>query len=74
MVEGGSQVITSFIEAQLADQLIVTVAPRMVGGLTVLNGAAVNTGHPLQLSSVSYQTSGPDLIIWGQPYWNELEP
>jgi len=74
MVEGGGQVITSFIEAQLVDQLIVTVAPRMVGGLPVLNGATLNTGHPLQLDSVSYQTSGPDLIIWGQPYWNELEP
>ena len=74
MVEGGSQVITSFIEAQLVDQLIVTVAPRMVGGLPFLNGTMIGTGHPLQLSSVSYQTSGPDLIIWGQPYWRELEP
>ena len=72
MVEGGSQVITSFIEAQLVDQLIVTVAPRMVGGLPVLNGSIVGPGPLLQLSSVSYQRSGPDLIIWGKPYWNEL--
>jgi len=33
MVEGGSQVITAFLKAQLADALVLTIAPTLVGGL-----------------------------------------
>ncbi len=69
MVEGGSRVITSFIEARLADQLIVTIAPRLVGGLPVLDRPVVGNGSLLGLKSVSYQSCGPDIILWAQPQW-----
>jgi riboflavin-specific deaminase-like protein len=44
MVEGGSQVITSFLESRLVDQLIITISPRLVGGLPVL-GRSLSMGR-----------------------------
>ena len=69
MVEGGSQVITSFIEARLVDQFIITIAPRLVGGLPVLERPAAVNGSLLGLHAVSYQSCGPDIILWAQPRW-----
>jgi len=69
MVEGGARVITSFVKAQLVDQFIITIAPRMVGGLPVFEQGAFPE-PPLQaFSSVAYQQLGVDLIIWGTPAW-----
>ena len=73
MVEGGSQVITSFIEARLVDQMIITIAPRLVGGLPVLNGSLAGNGSFLHLDQVSYQSCGQDIVLWGQPQWQKLE-
>jgi len=73
MVEGGSQVITSFIEAHLVDQMIITIAPRLVGGLPILNGSLLHNGSFLDLNPVSYQCCGQDIILWGQLKWHELE-
>ena len=33
MVEGGAQIITSFLSERLVDHLILTIAPTLVGGL-----------------------------------------
>jgi riboflavin-specific deaminase-like protein len=71
MVEGGGQVISSFIEARLVDQMIITIAPRLVGGLPALDRPAVNNGSLLRLNPVSYQPCGPDLILWAQPQWED---
>jgi len=71
MVEGGSQVITSFLEARLVDQLIITIAPHLVGGLPVLNRPVADNGSLLHLTKVSYQSCGPDIILWAQPRWRE---
>ncbi len=71
MVEGGSQVITSFIEARLVDQVIITIAPRLVGGLPVLNRQVVARDSPLHFNPASYQSCGSDIILWGKPQWQE---
>ena len=71
MVEGGGQVISSFIEARLADQMIITIAPRLVGGLPVLNRPTAGNGSLLHLDSITYQCCGPDIILWGKPRWRE---
>ncbi len=71
MVEGGSQVITSFIEARMVDQMIITIAPRLVGGLPLLNRPIVRNGSLLHLQNVSYHPCGEDVLVWGQPYWQE---
>ena len=72
MVEGGSQVITSFLKARLVDQMIITIAPRLVGGLSVLDRPAAGNGSLLYLDPVSYQPCGPDIILWAQPRWRDL--
>ncbi len=71
MVEGGSQVISSFIEARLVDKLIITITPCLVGGLPVLDQPLAENGRLLPLNHLSYQSSGPDLILWAQPLWPE---
>ena len=71
MVEGGAQVITSFLAQGLADQVILTIAPRFTGGLHV--GAsypgAQNKGQGPELprlKEVQYHYLGDDLIVWGR--------
>ncbi len=71
MVEGGSQVISSFIEARLVDQMIITIAPHLVGGLAVLARPTGAPGSLLRLQAISYQACGPDIILWAQPRWQE---
>ncbi|MBW2429349.1 MAG: RibD family protein [Deltaproteobacteria bacterium] len=69
MVEGGAQVITSFINARLVDQFIVTVSPRFVGGLSVINSHGLRSETNLELTEVDYRHMGDDLIIWARPKW-----
>jgi len=71
MVEGGAQVITSFISAQLVDQVIVTVAPVLVGGLRVLDSfLQFSLGNFPRLTGVSFHQVGKDLVLWGNPDWS----
>ena len=69
MVEGGAKVITSFINARLVDQFIVTVSPKFVGGLSVINSNGLRSKSNLELTEVDYRHMGPDLIIWARPKW-----
>jgi GTP cyclohydrolase II len=73
MVEGGAQVITSFISSQLVDQVIVTVAPVLVGGLRVLDSSLhLPLGNFPRLTQVSFHQVGEDLVLWGTPDWPSL--
>ncbi len=69
MVEGGAKVITSFVHSRLIDQFIITVSPRLVGGLQVIDSNGLNLNTNLALDQVSYQQLGNDLIIWTRPDW-----
>jgi 3,4-dihydroxy 2-butanone 4-phosphate synthase/GTP cyclohydrolase II len=70
MVEGGAQVISSFITSRLVDQVIVTVAPVLVGGLRVLDSSlSLPLGHFPRLTQVSFHQVGKDLVLWGNPDW-----
>ena len=70
MVEGGAQVITSFISSQLVDQVIVTVAPVLVGGLRVLDSPLHLPFETFpRLTQVSFYQVGEDLVLWGNPDW-----
>lgn len=79
MVEGGARVITSFMRRRLVDHLAVTVAPILVGGLQVLRGLpfegeeAADAGVSAfpRLSNVRYRWLGSDLVIQGDPVWEE---
>ena len=73
MVEGGARVITSFLVQQLVDQLIVTVSPRLLGGLNVVEnlGQRLN-GHGLpHLNNPHYQWLGQDMVLSGEVGWEK---
>jgi GTP cyclohydrolase II len=74
MVEGGAQVITSFLSSRLVDQVIITIAPVLVGGLRVLDSSPLTPERPLpRLAQVSFHQLGEDLVIWGRPEWTGRE-
>lgn len=63
MVEGGRAVITSFINGNHVDKVIITVAPIFVGGISVLSKEIKeNFGFPHLKNVIQYKL-GTDLII-----------
>jgi GTP cyclohydrolase II len=71
MVEGGAQIITSFLASRLVDQVVLTIAPLLVGGLRVVD----HLGHSSlrrfpRLRHLSYQQLGEDLVLRGEPDWD----
>ncbi|WP_026600903.1 RibD family protein [Methylomonas sp. 11b] len=72
MVEGGSQVITAFLKAQLADALVLTIAPTLVGGYKgVGNLDLVCKSQLPQIRPLHSQMLGEDLIMWGNLHYRE---
>jgi riboflavin-specific deaminase-like protein len=75
MVEGGAGVIGAFIRQGLADLLVATVAPYLVGGLNLMGQAAFPLHNPTRkleiLSSAQY---GPDLVVWAKPAGGSSTP
>jgi 3,4-dihydroxy 2-butanone 4-phosphate synthase/GTP cyclohydrolase II len=67
MVEGGAAVLSAFVAAHLANYAVVTLAPRLVGGLHAFTHS-VNGAAP-HLAQVAYTQAGDDLIVWGEPQW-----
>jgi GTP cyclohydrolase II len=72
MVEGGSGIIRSFLNQRLIDQLVITVSPRLIGGLRVLDGSLQASEAYPQIGNVHYQRLGDDLVLWGRPIWDAL--
>lgn len=63
MVEGGRAIITSFLNENHVDKVIITVAPIFVGGVSVLSKEIKeNLGFP-QLKNVLQYKLGRDIII-----------
>lgn len=60
MVEGGAQVIASFLRERLVDRLVLTVSPRMMDGVRAV-GAMGEAG--VELNNVCYRQLGSDLIV-----------
>jgi diaminohydroxyphosphoribosylaminopyrimidine deaminase/5-amino-6-(5-phosphoribosylamino)uracil reductase len=69
LVEGGSRLETSFIEHRLADKIILTVSPRLIGGRTApgfLEGQGAETVRAaFKLRSLAPFRIGEDLILEG---------
>ncbi len=70
MVEGGAAVISSFLAGHLADRLILTIAPMILGGLNAAAGLSQLNGRPMpRLSRPRYQALGKDMILYGELEW-----
>lgn len=66
MVEGGAEVITAFIRAQLADALVLTVAPALVGGYKAVNALGITSVEQLpRIDPLFTERLDTDLIMWG---------
>jgi len=71
LVEGGAEVITSFLAGRLVDYLVLTIAPALVGGqpaaVKLLAGAgeAGLAGFP-RLRELNSAHIGADLVVWGE--------
>lgn len=74
MVEGGAQLITSFLIQGLADRVVITIAPVFVGGLNVLDGR-IPFAAPLlpRLHNLRYQRLGQDMVVYGDVLWPDGE-
>jgi len=73
MVEGGAKVITSFLSEGLVDLFVITVVPRMIGGLHAVESGLTerNSGLPDEAELPEFvilgsERSGPDLVVWGR--------
>jgi GTP cyclohydrolase II len=74
MVEGGAQVISSFITARLVDFLILTISPLIVGGLPGFQmpesiSAGQDAGYYPRLENVLRESMGDDLVVFGRLKW-----
>lgn len=81
MVEGGTQVLTTFLRQQRVQHVLVTVAPMFVGGAPALDSVASSAdiedsahrdGFP-RLKNVQHHWFGEDLILEGDPVWPSSE-
>lgn len=67
MVEGGAHVITAFLKARLVDAVIITVAPKFLGGYKAVGDLEART--PIDLPHIQpffSERLGDDLILWGE--------
>jgi 3,4-dihydroxy 2-butanone 4-phosphate synthase/GTP cyclohydrolase II len=71
MVEGGAAVITSFLTQHLVDRLVLTIAPRLMGGVPAIETNGRLSGRALpQLRHAHFQPLGEDLVLVGDVVWD----
>jgi 3,4-dihydroxy 2-butanone 4-phosphate synthase/GTP cyclohydrolase II len=70
LVEGGAQVITSFLAARFVDQVVITIAPLFLGGYRALDRSVDIAPRMPRLRNVSYQRLGADIVLRGEPDWD----
>src|SRR3989304_5646244 len=63
MVEGGGQVISSFLSENLVDRAIITIAPQFVGGYKGLETVIAQTSD---LVNEGVEKHGKDYVFWGE--------
>jgi riboflavin-specific deaminase-like protein len=71
MVEGGARIITSLLEARLADYVVVTIAPQFLGGLAAI-GPSARAGISSAVANLRTWVSGrlgDDLVLGGEVAW-----
>ncbi|MCP5349254.1 MAG: RibD family protein [Pseudomonadales bacterium] len=75
MVEGGASIITAFLRAGLADAIVLTVAPMLLGGYNAI-GRLCEAGGVQKLPRISplhSQQLGDELFVWGRLHYGEVE-
>ena len=66
MVEGGATVINSFLQSHLVDYCVITVVPKLIGGVKAVDNLCPSDDlPPVSIVDCRYQPLGGDLIIHG---------
>jgi riboflavin-specific deaminase-like protein len=67
LVEGGSEVITSLLKANLVDKMIIPIAPKIIGkGLEAIGDLNINKiNNAIKFSSFKTMKKGDDIIFEG---------
>jgi 3,4-dihydroxy 2-butanone 4-phosphate synthase/GTP cyclohydrolase II len=70
MIEGGAQLITSILKARLADQLVLTIAPRFLGGVHAVGSMQqIKPALRPMLKNVCFECLQGDLVAHGEFDW-----
>ncbi|NPA91700.1 MAG: RibD family protein [Chloroflexi bacterium] len=76
MVEGGARVLATFLRERLADWIVLTVTPHLVGGMPALAEPTIPFRHPPTqvdafpaLADWTWTRMGRDMVIWGKVRW-----
>ncbi len=71
MVEGGAAVITAFLQAGLADAIVLTVAPVLIGGYNAFDRLDNSDKAPFpRLAPLHSQQLEDEIIVWGQLHYH----
>lgn len=75
MVEGGASIITRFLSQRLVDQLVITIAPVLMGGFHGLNTLLRLNGSGAfpHLQNPHTQWLGKDMVISGAVRWEQAK-
>jgi GTP cyclohydrolase II len=66
MVEGGGSVITHFLRERLVDYCVITIAPKIIGGVKAVNALCLRADQtPLSFLDCQYHALDGDLIAFG---------
>ncbi len=76
MVEGGARIITSFLSQHLVDWIVITIAPKFLGGLHAVEnplalckqGSTTLNGLP-ELNDSGFEQVGKDIVFWSALSW-----
>lgn len=71
LVDGGPRVVTSFLRARLVDEIVVFIAPKIIGrGIEAIGDLGItHMEAAISLHEVTLQGSGGDWVMRGHPVW-----
>jgi diaminohydroxyphosphoribosylaminopyrimidine deaminase/5-amino-6-(5-phosphoribosylamino)uracil reductase len=75
MVEGGASVITAFLRARLADSVVLTISPTLVGGYKAVGelGYQVTQAFPA-ITPLHSERVGDEIFLWGSLCYPQDRP
>lgn len=72
MVEGGASVIAAFLSARLADAIVLTMAPLLIGGYKAIDKLHIEHAAFPRISPLASEQLGDEMIVWGQLRYDGL--
>ncbi len=73
LVEGGSEVATSFLKAKLVDKYLAVLAPKIIGsGINSINDLGIRkVSNSITFKESEFVPSGKDCLFIGYPDWSK---